>query len=668
MSIFHFPRINFKGTIQLNPGTANNDDYAGAVVLPSSWGPFAGETLALIDSKTVQPRTYGMSDDDFRAWVQTQQTFDVVATPGVTQQIIPAEWNYYGGMEMTIVTAKVIGVQAGPGEIYSQTNGKAPLADLIGADLSFSGGHITDVNSEGSPPATQFFIDGLTLTKDGTTLINGSPSKGACQWLNFYRNVNLTEDGGAGGYVYHVMRKSQAGTIIDIPGFDDANVVGAILRYYLFRPMESATTNEQIEALYQQQANNPATLEIVGTIAPLYADERIFTTPTGRLMVCNQTQIPTPPGSENNGSNGLIALAPAVLQVADNIVSADFVGTFPDYYQPTADPVPDHVNDKYDFGAVSLVVSAGTNSAPIGTVDYTNTAQGDQHGWVLDFDISSNALAQRVLQDPDASFQLVHATLGVILKETDYYFVSNQQGIYAEQFGSGAEFLNQGTLEPATVSVFRLGLELSAYQCPPITVWQYRSIPLQDPGNALAISTNLKPGQPIIVDSSQPGNFLFTFFIYDDANPVAFPPKSYSTFMNPPYVTNAPSISLRILPNGEDFSQYYVDPDAADPVGNDLLTFDVLYQKVLRTYYLLYPVMIPFVRLNSEVDVARKAAAILQTTDPAIWMSVDYMPRTRDMSASRTRLLRAWCRKVQSRRAGSKKHRQQERSASLRPR
>ena len=27
MSLFDYPRINFKGTIQLNPGTANNDDF-----------------------------------------------------------------------------------------------------------------------------------------------------------------------------------------------------------------------------------------------------------------------------------------------------------------------------------------------------------------------------------------------------------------------------------------------------------------------------------------------------------------------------------------------------------------------------------------------------------------------------------------------------------------
>jgi hypothetical protein len=650
MSIFDYPRINFKGTIQLNPGTANNDDYAANYTLPASWGSFAGSPLALIDSKTVQARTYGMPDDVFMAWVQTQQTFDVVGgTAGQTAQTIPAEWNYYGGMEMDNVQAQIIGVTTGPGETYAQPDGKVPLSALLGASLNFSGGHITDVNSEGSPPATQFFIDGLTLTKGATTFINGSPSKGACQWLNFYRNVNLTQDGGAGGYVYHVMRKSQAGTTFNIPGFEDPNIVGAILRYYLFN-FQNPTTPEQIEALYKHQQKNPGTLQIVGTIAPLYAYEDIFTTPIGRLMVCNQAQVPTPPGSQNNSgitnSDGLIALAPAVLNVANNVVSADFVGTFPDYYQTGPTPV----NDKYDFGPVSLVVSTATGSAVIGPVDYTNTANGDQQGWILDFDISGNVDAQQVLQDErNASFQLTHPKLGVILAETDYYFVSNQQAIYAEQFGSGSQFLNQGSLESASVLVYRRGLQIPAHKCPAITVWQYRSIPLEAPGNVLAISKSLTPGQPIVVDTKQPGNFLFTFSIDDEdaPNPPAFPPKSYLAFMNPPYVTNAPSISLRILPNDEDFSQYYVDPGAADPLGNDLLTFDVLYEKVLRTYYLLYPVMIPYVQLNSEQSVRDNASTILQTTERSLWMSIGYMPRTRDMSASRLSLLRAWCRKVQ---------------------
>lgn len=51
MSLFDYPRINFAGTLQLSPGTANNDDYAANYILPKSAGPYAGQPLALIDSK-----------------------------------------------------------------------------------------------------------------------------------------------------------------------------------------------------------------------------------------------------------------------------------------------------------------------------------------------------------------------------------------------------------------------------------------------------------------------------------------------------------------------------------------------------------------------------------------------------------------------------------------
>ena len=229
MSLFDYPRINFEGTLQLSPGTANNDDYAANYILPKSAGPYAGQPLALIDSKTVEARTYGMSDADFIAWAQQVQTFDVVGgKPGQTGQTFPAEWNYYGAMDMPNVNISVTGAQAAAGD-----NGS--LANLTGASLTFSG-VITDVNSEGSPPSTQFFMDSVTLSGNGKTYLSGAPSKGACQWLNFYRNVNQTADAGAGGYVYHVFRKGP-GTTIDIPGFDRPDVVGAIWRYYLYRPI-----------------------------------------------------------------------------------------------------------------------------------------------------------------------------------------------------------------------------------------------------------------------------------------------------------------------------------------------------------------------------------------------------------------------------------------------
>ena len=213
MSLFEYPRINLTGVLTVKPGTANNDDYAGAATLPEGHGPYTGQTLALIDSKLVEPRTYGMSDADFIAWVQKAQAFDV---PGGGQtHIIPAEWNYYGDMSISLGSASVIGVTTAPGQVHTSPDGALPVTGLLGATLTFSG-TMTDVNSEGSPPATQFFIDTLTLSQGSRTWLSGGASKGACQWLNFYRNVNLATDAGAGGYVYHVLRKGP-GTTIDIP-------------------------------------------------------------------------------------------------------------------------------------------------------------------------------------------------------------------------------------------------------------------------------------------------------------------------------------------------------------------------------------------------------------------------------------------------------------------
>ncbi|HYI12332.1 MAG TPA: hypothetical protein VEK57_24980 [Thermoanaerobaculia bacterium] len=633
MSLFDFPRINFKGTILLNPGTANNDDYAQppSVTLPANWGPFAGQPFGLFDSKLIQARTFGMPDAAFVAWVQQPQKFD-----GASRPLMPSEWNYYGDMGSQATTS-IVGVQTGPGESYEAPDPGVPLSALIGAPLTFSGG-ITDVNAEGSPPSTQFFIDNMKLTNGSDVVIDGAPAKGCCQWINFYRNVNLTADGGAGGYIYHVLLKGK-GTTINIPGIP-ATARGVVFRYYLYRRLPGVSAAELIEK-YKNKETDPATLEIAGTIAPLWDDEKILTGPVGRLLIANNPTIWTPPGTQNNSGNGLIALAPAVLQQNGNVISADLMGTFPDYYQGSTNP-------KFDFGEVSLAVTGGGSTVTIAPVPYADTESGDRRGWIFDFDITANAGARKALYDAEATFSLVHPVYGTVLGETEYYFPSNQQAIYAEQHGPGDRFLNQGTTEPATVSVYRRGKCLSAKECPPITLWQYRSTPIQAPGNAVVLNSNFKPGDPIVVDTSQPGNCLFTFTINDANNPApaGYPPLNYGTFQNPPWVTNAPLISLRILPNDEDFSRYYVDPTSNRPVGNALLTFDVVYAKVLRTYYLLFPAMNKVFPLNSETEVRKRAEAILDRTKMTHWMTTKYMPRTRDLSRSRQTLLLAWCRKV----------------------
>ena len=205
--------------------------------------------------------------------------------------------------------------------------------------------------------------------------------------------------------------------------------------------------------------------------------------------------------------------------------------------------------------------------------------------------------------------------------------------------------MNQGLPEEAKVAVYHRGEEQTDIN---IDLWQYRSIPLEAPGNKEG-PTTIKPGDPISVDVSQPGNFLFTFTIPGDSSTYPLPalPNNYSAFAGPPWVTNSPSISLRILPNPEDFSEYY-DPGPEGPVLKDEVDFSFVYEKVLKTYFLLYPAMNKILDLHSETALSGAAPRILSRIDPSNWMKRIYMPVTRDMSASRTELLQAWCRREEN--------------------
>jgi hypothetical protein len=104
-------------------------------------------------------------------------------------------------------------------------------------------------------------------------------------------------------------------------------------------------------------------------------------------------------------------------------------------------------------------------------------------------------------------------------------------------------------------------------------------------------------------------------------------------------------INLRILPNDRDYSRYYIDPSVPQPVGNDSLTFDVIYSEVLRNYYLLYPAMSLRIPLNDPEQWAdpEMAGRMMQRIQKTWFDKAEYMPRTRDLSESRRTLLQAWC-------------------------
>jgi hypothetical protein len=73
----------------------------------------------------------------------------------------------------------------------------------------------------------------------------------------------------------------------------------------------------------------------------------------------------------------------------------------------------------------------------------------------------------------------------------------------------------------------------------------------------------------------------------------------------------------------------------------------VIYQEVLRNYYLLYPGMNAVIPLNDpqQWEDAEMAGRLWQHTQKSWWNQYGYMPRTRDLSQTRRTLLHAWARK-----------------------
>lgn len=640
MTVFDLPRIHFGGRLRLNPATANNEDYAqpgpNQARMPHMFPDFEGQPMGLLTSSSVQVREFGLPDADFVEWIQRSHHFE--SPSGAQESVIPAEWNYYGDMSSTAVDIEVIGVQTRFGSVHQGHDVSIPLTDVIGATLSFTG-NITDVNPEGSPPATQFFIDNLLLERGETSYISGgTTTKGVGTWINFFRNVNLFADDGAGTALQHVICDAE----LALPGFEDAD--GVVLSYYLSLPLlddRTASATKVLEQYFRDRRSNPKTLDMVGTLAPFYEGEPIAM-PPGRQLISRQQNIPTSPKTVNNGGGNGIALAPAVASQSGNWLTINLSGTLPDAFIG-----PDRQNAKFDFGALSLHVANEQEDIVVGDAEYANVAAGDARGWLYDFELTT--AAAEMLAD-GGKLVLRNDRHGTVLEEVDYYVVTDQLAVYGEQFGPTDVFVSQGTREPMSVSVFHRGDRLDPATCPPISMWEYRSSPIQAPGDAVRRTDSLRPGESISMSTERAGSSLLTFHVEGETNPPAgdFPPESYSDFAYPSnafVVTWAPQISVRVLPNA-DYSHFYLDPTADEPVGNDALTWDVVYSEVLRTYALLYPAMSNKFRLDDEAAMTRFAPYVIEATRPENWHSSRYMPPTRDLSESRRTLLQAWCRKV----------------------
>lgn len=663
MSQFDFPRFHFNGLIDVNVGTGNNDDYSSDKFVDASFShskpQYNNQPMRLADSVNVQPITYGMQDEEWLDWVQNVQTFG--DGNGGTTQLIPAEWNFYGGMGLTMKNVTIDGVEPSLGSLITEEAQNS----MINAELSFnmrpggnmaSTGVICDVNPE-SVPSSQFIASNLLLEKGGTALMSGTPSKGSTRYINFNRNCGINASGGASAVVYHTISKEELVgqeilTALGTSVTSNPNFKGVMIRYSLYRSMApingfdyASGALQDLVNLYKEKGLNSAVLQITGTISPWYEGELQTITMGRQLMPVNTFPVPA-------GGNGpVFKLAPAIMQIdtANQTIGIDLVNTFPEQFTGAWDPNQTGNNDKFDLGTVTLRLAVEINEkhtvvATIGTIDYltpnyqqrggmVNISYGGNQDFSLDDVQSGNHYFEIYASKPDK----------VLLRESVYMISCEHSTVYAEQSADvqpNSHFNFNGSLVQCAFIAYKRGTQVDNIPGG-LTIQEFDSTPNQDVGNKGPVNTitNYQPGDVISVATPSPGNRIFY---------CALPGQEASVYND---VGNNlmvyPIITMRVLPN-EDYDMYYVDPTVAQPVANDSLTFEILYEKVLRNYYLLYPAMSKHVPLNQKdawngPDMARRMYKRIQ---PSYWPSTEYMPRTRDLSESRRKLLQAWCLRI----------------------
>lgn len=535
--------------------------------------------------------TQGKSDDDFGWLTQPDPEHG---------GLIPAGWNYYGDNICSFQNVKVTCIEL-PGQSIT-SNTEDPL---IGLDVILGQAAMVDLDPEGQL-GTQIFCDNFGVQKgespcfEGASdpCVGGQPTRLYSRWLTFQRNLGVGGFKGASAVWQAAIPTNRLSwNLANSPALEalhNASDEGLVVRFctYLVAPrfMDSA----DLVQLYANGEENPAFGRVVGTIGPWHAGELSSVT-MGRLLH---------PSAPLVGDHFPYQLGPAVAQIhrERRVVSVDLITTFPERDETLA---------KVDVGPVSLRLhykdEDRDDTFALGPVAYDQKAYEATAGVV---DIPYSSEVEPFLDQ--GQLLLVQDNSGKeLLAETDLTIETDDRAIY----------LQEGETQQVHLQVVEKGQVLQKE----VTV--NIAVVLQGAASSATqvveapdqISVGPNGVASLSVTAKQAGACVIRFV----------PPGSDVSPFNP---TTDFFTSLRILPT-----------DDYDHIPGEQLTFDFLKQEVLRYYCVLYPAMCRIINLDDEDTVRRHARRILSLVSKDKFSEYGYMPRTRELSDGKRKLLMRWC-------------------------
>jgi hypothetical protein len=660
MSALDRPRLHFMGTMAVSTPTANNNNY-DLVVEPQQ--------------ATLYPKFLAMSDAQFRQAMKTLVLKNLSIVNMGIAEVLEANWNFYGDNSVVWRDATITAYDP-PG------GGRITTGDpILGQPITLLGNQWGD----GATPAIIVDIDptsdfssqifaaqlgvggsgattpGFTATTNAQTAIPRTHS----HWLDLARNPAVFPDA---TFAATWQLALPNGTLAFAPGASQAvkdlqtaaaAAQGLVVRfatYYFNRKY----TDPQLAALFAQgkTVQNESAGVLLGTIAPWLPGEW-GTVPDGRRL--NPKAVLTNSIPKVFVSTFSLAPAAAAVDAAGKNVVLDLIAAFRDTIIPppplNTPPPPPSDLQKYDLGVATLqVVDAAGATHDIGAVPY------DEATYLAGAGIVEIAIPAGLADTIAAgTLQIVSpASTDPLLVETPLVAESDDRATY----------LTLGQAQTITVNVFSRGVAPGAPV--PVMVQQYRSLEIMppspdgteavpakltvpvtrpwsdrkpsgavdDPANPYAVVTAAPQGGMtdaqgtlrMSITGVDPGMCILVF-VPDGQNP---PPPDLNGFA--PAWADLYFVHVRVLPADADL----------DAIPDSDITWDLVYDKVLRYFYKMFPVMDAHLVLNDETACRRAAQMLLLLTDASNWDSTLYMPITRELSDGKRRLLARWCRLVMS--------------------
>ena len=582
MSHLSLPRVHFRGEFETNVDTANNDDVAD-----------------IVDVARVTIDTQGKSDDDFRRWLEEYQE----PTP---DQIggIRAGWNYYGDNGCRFRRVTVTRVELPDGTVADSAGDP-----LVGARVRLNRAVMVDLDPEGSL-GTQIFCDQLQVEGDDGVFWEGPTTRFYSRWISFRRNLRVGGFTGASAVWQAALRGDElsfgAASSPALRALRAASEAGEGLAVrfctYLLAPgIEARDLAERFKN--GQNVANPAHGLVVGTIGPLHRGEPSSVVlgrpmhPSGRLI----------------DDHIDFQLGPAVAQVdrGRRVVSLDLITAFPER---------DRTLEKVNVGPVSLrlrhLEHGREETLALGPVAYDRAAYEATAGVV---DVPYPPEAEPPLTR--GQLLLVHDhSEAVLLSEAESMLETDDRAVYLQE-GETREILLRAA-ERGRPPGTGLRVRIEEYDTTDI-----KGLPGAPAGPAARVVDILEDATVgpdgaagLTLRGRRPGTCLIRF-VPMDAAPRAFDPTT-------DFFTN-----VRVLP-----------ADDYDQVPDEQLTYELVYREVLRYYHLIYPAMSRRIDGGDEEMVRASAGSIVERTSKERWHRYDYMPRTRELSDGKRKLLQRWCR------------------------